>query len=126
MGNKAHGSGRLTDEDHRRIYEMAEQGKKANQIAKLIKRHQSTVSWFMYSQGLQAPAYNSNRPTTYIRKGRVVRLFTRDEDVFITALRIQGFNHERIAAITSKRFNTERSAHVIKCRLIMLAAREEE
>ena len=121
-----HGRGRLTDEDRARIHELAARGMKSGAIAREIKRHPSTVSWFMYSEGLQAPRPTPSTGSSYVRNGRIVRRFSLEEDTFIEALRIQGYSHEAIAEHASKRFSTERSAHVIKCRLIMLAARDVE
>lgn len=63
-------------------------------------------------------------PEPYQRNGRMVVLFTRDEDAFITALRIQGFGPRKIAELTTKRYGNQRSHHTIACRLVMLAARE--
>jgi len=119
-----HTRGRLTDADRARIHELAERGLKAGRIARIIKRHPSTVQWFMYSQGLSAPA-SVEKPFSYVRNGRTVHRFTSHEDAFIEALRIQDYSYEEIARNASKRFGTERSAHVVKCRLIMLASRED-
>jgi len=120
-----HGRGRLTDEDRDRIDEAAAKGMKAGAIAREIKRHPATVSWYMYSAGLKAPGPSPEKPCSYERNGRVVHRYTHDEDVFIQALRIQNYPLARIAEITSKRFGTARTAHTIECRLIMLAARED-
>lgn len=120
-----HGRGRLTDEDRDRIDELAGQGMNARAIAREIKRHPCTVAWYMYSAGLKAPGPTPEKPSSYVRNGRVVHRYTRDEDAFIQVLRIQSYPLTRIAEITSKRFGTARTAHTIECRLIMLAARED-
>jgi hypothetical protein len=120
-----HGRGRLTDDDRIRIDELAEQGMTAGAIAAQIKRHPSTVQWYMYSSGLKAPAPTPDAPKSYMRNGKLVHRFTGTEDALIQALRLQGFGLELIAEQCCKRFGTARTAHTIKCRLIMLAARED-
>jgi hypothetical protein len=120
-----HGRGRLTDDDRVRIDELAEQGMKAGAIAARIKRHPSTVQWYMYSSGLQAPSAAPEKPASFMRNGKIVHRFTHGEDVLIQTLRLQGFSTELIAEQCCKRFATARTPHTIKCRLIMLAARED-
>lgn len=119
-----HGRGRLTDADRELITALADQGMKAPAIAKAIKRHPATINWFMYSSGLQAPKHNPNRPASYMRGGRCVRAFSPDEDVFIEALRVQDYSPREIAEYANKRFSTGRTHHTVRCRLVMLAARE--
>lgn len=124
MSNVAHGRGRLSEADRDRIFELAEKKFSAGRIAQLIKRHQSTVLWFMYCNGLQAPRPNT-KPITYTRgDGVVVHRFTDEEDVFIESLRTQGMRPDDIAARAAARFGTMRKHHSIRCRLKMLASRE--
>lgn len=113
----------MTEADHRRIDELAEKQFSVGRIAQLIGRHKSTVNWYMYCNGLRAPK-KREKPLNYIRNGVSVYRFTDEEDVFIQALRIQGFTPEEIAGHASARFGTERKHHSIRCRLKMLAARE--
>jgi IS30 family transposase len=120
-----YGRGRLTDADKERIFKLAGDGLGSGRIAREIKRHPGTVLWFMYRNGLHAPRYHANRPRVYTRGGRTVRAFSPEEDAFITALRIQDYSYKDIARLTSHRFRTERSGHVIQCRLVMLAARDD-
>jgi len=115
--------GGLSADDHAEISDRAERGQKAQQIARAIGKHPSTVQWFMYSAGLAAPRQRDN-PEPYLRGGRIVRPYSREEDAFIEALRIQDYSLAKIAELTNKRFATERSYHTIQMRLIMLAARE--
>lgn len=116
--------GGLSPDDHRRIFDLAERGWKSHRIAREIEKHPSTVQWFMYRNGLKAPGYP--RQTASIRNGRVLKPFTPEEDAFITALRIQGFGPTKIADLTTKRFGHPRSFHTIACRLVMLAARDDD
>lgn len=125
MKNAHHGSGRLTDADHERIYQLAERGLGAGIIARELGRHPSAVQWFLYSEGLRAPVQLADgKPSRYMRNGRTVYLYTQEEDAFIEALRIQSFDFHKIAELSSKRFGIERKAHSVQCRLIMLAARD--
>lgn len=126
MASVAYGSGRLTDGDRERIQELAERGLKAGRVAQLIKRHQSTVYWYMISNGLTTPREPAAKPSAYVRNGRTVRHYSADEDAFIQALRIQNFSCRQIAHAASTRFGTERSEHSIQVRLVMLAARDLE
>jgi IS30 family transposase len=121
-----YGRGRLTDADKQRIFELHSNGMGPCRIARAIKRHPATVNWFMYRTGLRAPRYHANRPQSYVRNGRTVRAFSPEEDAFITALRIQDFGFTEIARLANQRFGTERGVHTIHCRLVMLAAREDE
>lgn len=121
----AFGRGRLTPDDHTRITELAEKGMKPGRIAQLIKRHQSTVYWFMISRGLVAPRPSPERGTSYIRNGKACYRFSAAEDAFVQALRVQQFNLVDIARMASKRFGTSRTRHGIEVRLIMLGARED-
>lgn len=116
--------GRLTEEDRQKIRELAEQGLGPQKISHVIRRHPSTVSWFMYSDGLRAPGRSPTAASSYFRNGRLVHRFTEAEDALIEALRVDGLSFAEIAARATERFSTNRSAHVIQCRLIMLAARE--
>lgn len=121
------GSGRLTESDRARIEEFAEKGLSSGQIAQRLRRHQSTVQWFMYRNGLCAPKpLPEGRQLTYTRNGRTVTRYSQEEDAFIQALRLQGLSMDKIAELSSKRFNIDRKHHSVRCRLIMLGAREDE
>ncbi|MHB8286192.1 MAG: hypothetical protein ACYDD1_16160 [Caulobacteraceae bacterium] len=96
---------------------------KAGQIAQRLLKHPSTVTWFMYCNGLQAPAYSRVR-TFRRRSGLVVKPFSPAEDAFIEAQRADGAKPLQIAELTSAHFQFPRSSHTIRCRLVMLAARE--
>lgn len=113
----------MTDADHRRIEELAAKTFTAGRIAQILRRHPSTVQWYMYCNGLLAPR-KLEKPITYVRNGVRVHRFTDEEDTFIEALRIQDYTPVEIAAAAAKRFGTERKHHSIRCRLKMLAARE--
>lgn len=115
--------GGLSKTDHEMIFTLAGRGWKSTRIASAIEKHPSTVQWFMYRHGLQAPEYREDAKP-YTRNGRVVVPFSREEDAFIEALRIQGYGPRKIADLTTKRFGHQRSFHTISCRLVMLAARE--
>lgn len=113
----------LTAADHARILELAEAGMTCNAIARELGKHAATVQWFLYREGLRAPT-QIEQPKSYSRGGRTIHRFTSLEDAFIEALRIQDYTTKQIAEFATKRFGTNRSPHTIRCRLIMLAARE--
>lgn len=115
----------MSPADKQRIRVLASRGLGATVIAADIGRHPSTVNWFMYSDGLRAPK-QTDQPSSYLRNGRRVHRFTRAEDAYIVEQRLAGEHYTRVAELASLRFGTERTAHVIRCRLIMLAALEEE
>lgn len=115
----------MTDSDRARIDDLAGKKLTCGRIAQLIGRHPSTVKWYMYCNGLSAPA-KLEKPIVYVRNGVRVHRFTDAEDTFIQALRIQGFTPFEIACSAAARFGTERKHHSIRCRLKMLAARDLE
>lgn len=114
----------MTATDRQQIEELAAKRFSCGRIAKLIGRHPSTVKWFMYCNGLSAPK-KLDQPKMYVRGDVRVHRFTDEEDTFIQALRLQGSKPEEIAMRASIRFGTERKHHSIRCRLKMLAARDE-
>lgn len=116
--------GRLTDAERARIIELAEGGASSCAIARELNRHQSSVGWLLYSEGLRAPKPAEN-PKPYQRGGVTVQRFSAEEDAFIEALRTQEYSVSKIAELSSKRFEIRRTAHAVRCRLVMLAAREE-
>jgi hypothetical protein len=116
--------GRLTEDDREKIRELAEQGLGPQKISHVVRRHPSTVNWFMYSEGLRAPRPSPDTPSSYLRGGRRVHRFTAAEDALIESLRVDGLAFPEIARRASEQFSTARTPHVIQCRLIMLAARE--
>lgn len=115
--------GGLSEECQARIFELAERGWAASRIARDLRKHPSTVQWFMYRSGLKAPEYRKTEP--YYRGGRLVVPFSPEEDAFIVALRVQDYSPRKIAELASKRFGHDRNNHTVRCRLVMLAARED-
>lgn len=115
---------RLSEGDRARITDLAEKGLTSGRIAQMTGWHPSTVAWFMYCHGLKAP---TRRPPArpYERRGVVVRQYSREEDAFISVLRVQGYSYQKIAELSSKRFAAARKWGSIRNRLIMLAAIED-
>lgn len=97
----------------------------ASRIAREIRKHPSTVGWYMYKTGLRAPSYNRLRTEPYVRGGRMIYPYLALEDQFIVERRVDGLSYEAIAQLCSARFGRPRSAHGINVRLTMLAARDE-
>lgn len=112
--------GRLSPEEEAEIERLGHLT--AAQIALRLNRHPGTINFAMHRLGLKAPV---DRDFSYIRGGRRVRSFTRDEDTFIETLRVQAYSTPEIAAIVSKRFGHPRSSHTILIRLKMLANRDQ-
>ena len=116
-------AGGLKPEHHERIFALADKGWKAPRIAREIRKHPSTVGWFMYRHGLRPPrSVEVGHEVT--RNGQTVRGFSRDEDVLMQALRVQDLSCREIAAIVSRRFGHPRNHHTVACRLVMLAGQE--
>ena len=113
--------GRLTAEECARIAALADKPLTCGQIALRLNRHPATVYQNMVSHGLRAP---NLRSFDYIRNGRRVRSFSRDEDAFIEALRCQNYKCREIADLCGKRFGHPRSTATIAIRLRMLASLE--
>lgn len=120
------GYGALTDDDKARIEDLAAAGLNAYQIAEKIERHQSTVQWFMYANGLQAPKPAPQKATSYVRNGRVVHRYSAAEDELIASLRRDGLGLTAIARRANEQFGTGRTAHTVHVRLTMLGARDDE
>lgn len=117
----------LSEADRERVTELAEAGFSAKRIGAVLGKHHSTVQWCLYSSGLRAPSYGSNPGGSYTRRdGRVVHRFSPAEDRYIEQLRVEGLALRDIARKASERFGTQRTHHTIRCRLVMLAAREED
>ncbi len=115
----------LTEDDKEVIRQFAEQGLGPDRIAKVVKRHPSTVNWFMYRDGLKAARPAPATQLTYVRNGYTVYRYTDAEDEFIEKMRTGGAGPTAIARAASERFGTSRTAHGISVRLTMLAGRDE-
>lgn len=111
--------GGLSDDDRDRIHELFEEGLGPNRIARKLQKHPSTVSWFMYRQGLVRGEGGPGR--AYMRNGRPVRPFTAEEDAKMLALRLEGMGIRQI----TRALGTNRRPESVSIRLAMLAARED-
>lgn len=117
--------GGLTDAHRERIAALIEEGWKAPSIAREIRKHPSTVQWYLYASGLRAPEHRPNAQP-YRRGERWVYPFSPGEDALIEILRTEGLGFGAIAEQASARFGTVRSYHTIRCRLVMLGARDDD
>ncbi|WP_448952178.1 hypothetical protein [Labrys neptuniae] len=115
--------GGLSDRDKEMIFALAARKYGSGRIAQMIEKHPSTVQWFMYRNGLKAPG--DNHRAVYHRNGKEVRPFSREDDAFISVLRLQGYGPTKIADLIGKRTGYPRNKHTIAQRLVMLASREE-
>jgi len=114
--------GGLSVQDRERIFELAERGWTAGRIGSTLRKHPSTVRWFMYRSGLATPNYG-RLPS--VRGTRIVKPFTPEEDAFISGLRTTGYAVRNIAWAATKKFGHPRSPHTVACRLVMIAALQE-
>ncbi|TCN30303.1 hypothetical protein [Sinorhizobium americanum] len=113
--------GRLSADELSAIEGLAERGLNAGQIAMRLNRHRATVHFAMTTLGLTTP---TERAFRYTRNGSEVVSFSKEEDAFISVLRVQGFTSTKIADLVGKRYGHRRSAATIRIRLMMLANRE--
>lgn len=114
-------TGRMVPEERAAIEQMAERGLSAPQIAQRLNRHSGTINFAMHALGLKAP---QERTFDYVRNGVRVVSFSREEDAFIEALRVQAFTTTKIGELCAKRFGHPRSAATVGTRLKMIANRE--
>lgn len=116
-------TGRLSEAERDQIVHMAELGMRAGHIARVLQRHPGTINFAMHALGVQKLTL---RKFNYKRNGREVRSFSREEDAWITALRIQGYSTTKIAMLATLRWGHPRNAATIGIRLKMLASLEDE
>ena len=115
--------GKLSSDEECEIITLAERRLTPGQIARRINRHPGTVNFAMHRLGARTLA---EREFEYERNGVTVHSFSREEDAWITALRIQGYSITKIAELGTKRFGHPRTPATISMRLTMLANREDE
>lgn len=113
--------GRLSPEEKRQIETLAERGLAPGQIAFRMNRHPGTINFAMTCMGLRSPVERSFR---FRRNGSEVVSFSKEEDAFIVALRVQRYTTAKIAELVEKRYGHKRSPATIGIRLKMLANRE--
>lgn len=113
--------GLLTPAENEQIAALADRGFSAGRIALKLNRHPVTVSYAMHRLGVRTLVL---KDFDYVRNGVRVKSFSRDEDAFLTALRVQGYPVTKIAELVTKRFGHKRSAHTIGVRLILLSNAE--
>ena len=114
--------GRLSDEERTEIERLAELGWKAKAIARTLDRLPQTVSNRMTTAGLRCPV---DRSFSYLRNGKPVRSFSREEDAEIERLSVQRLSASRIATACEQKFGYRRMPATINTRLRMIATREE-
>lgn len=117
-------SGGLSDEDKVTIERLASSLKKPapGPIARRISKHPNTVWWYMVTRGLIQREIKYDQRQTYVRNGRTVYRYTREQDARIVELRRQGKSRREIAEIVSVEFGIHRDKHSIEVRLTMLGA----
>lgn len=110
--------GRLTQAENERVIELADAGLTAGRIAQRLNRHPVTINYAMHRLGVRTVVL---REFDYLRKGVRVKSFSRKEDAFLVALRVQDFKVGKIAEMVTTRFGHHRSAHTINVRLVLLS-----
>ena len=115
-------AGGLSDRDREAIFNLADAGLKAWSIARRLRKHPSTVSYFMYRNGLKQLAAKRRQP--FRRGGVLVIPFSEEEDDFIQEKSIDGISASRIAAMMEPRFGVPRSRDAVTSRLMLLASDE--
>lgn len=114
--------GRLTSAENEQILELAERGFSSGRIAQKLNRHPVTISYAMHRLGCRKLVLKT---FSYVRNGVLVKSFSREEDAYITALRIQDYPTTKIAELVTKRFGHPRSPHTINVRLVLLSNLDE-
>jgi len=114
--------GLITDDEKEQIVDLAERSLSASQIARRLNRHPCTVGYAMHRLGVRTLSFKS---FSYMRAGRPVRSFSREEDAYLTALRVEGLSTPKIARLVSQRFGHPRTAHTIHVRLGLLSNVED-
>jgi hypothetical protein len=122
--SKAYGHGKLTDDDKRRIAEMHDRGRKCGPIARALRRHQATVSWYMYQQGMRIAPPCPEVARSWMRGSKVCWTYDRKEEQRAIALRKEGKTFMEIADILNAEFNRDRNWHSVHVRLVMSSSRE--
>lgn len=117
----------LTRDQVAKIVELrSERGLGLAEIAEKMDCSIGSVSWALLREGAERkgdhpPAKSSpEQPVSYQRNGRVVRLFTADDDALLLELEALGLNPAQIG----KRFDPVRLPNTITGRLRTLARRE--
>lgn len=101
----------LSEEQIERIIALREKGRGYGAISKEIGCGVSTVHWHCLKNGVIPPHGTkirraSHHQRTVMRSGRVVRMFTTEEDALIKALDIQGYKPGVIAKRLKRRRNS--------------------
>lgn len=113
--------GRLSKAELEQITELGEAGWRSGRIAVKMHRHPATVTYAMHRLGLRELTH---RDFAYQRNGVLVKSFSREEDDYLTALRVEGLSVCKIAPLVTARFGHRRSAHTINVRLVLLSNAE--
>ncbi len=111
----------ISEADQQKIVDLAERRLNSGQVAQRLGLRRSRVHNFMATHGLHAAR---QRAVACMRNGKPLRSFSPEEDVWIEALRVQGYTCEKIGALCGKRFGHPRTAATISIRLRMLASRD--
>lgn len=113
--------GRLSVPEHQDVAAVHDRGLTSGQIAVRLNRHQGTISNELVRIGARPP--QQCRTKTYRRGSSIVKPFSPEEDIWIEALRVQGYTWAKIGELCRKRYGHARTPATIGTRLRQLAAR---
>lgn len=89
------------------IAERRENGHTLAQIAQELNVSESCVYWHCITNGIEGKKqYRKRAQSSYMRKGKEVRVFTPEEDQRLVDLDLQGLNYSRIARMMGRSRNT--------------------
>jgi hypothetical protein len=110
--------GPMSEAELERSAELFQNGYSTGRIAALLGRHRSTVNWALQRMGLKPPQMLERR--AFLRKGREVRPFTREEDELLLRRRREGVPYRAILEEMEQRFGYRRMQNTVRMRLIQL------
>jgi hypothetical protein len=116
--------GRMTPQEKAQIDQLAGSLRRPtpSAIARRLKRHPSTVNWYMITRGLVDRSVTYGRQRASVRRGRALNPYTPQHDRRLVELRRSGVRFRAIAETLTREFGVPRKPHSVRIRAIMLAA----
>lgn len=116
--------GRMTADELCQLDTLADRGMGPAEVARRLNRHPATIAWQFIIRGHKEFKPRAAIPDSYKRGSVTVIRFKPEEDAFIEAKRVQGFNCAEICDFVREKFGHRRSPHTILMRLKVLACAE--
>lgn len=116
--------GRMTAQEKAQIDQLAGSMRRPtpSAIARRLKRHPSTVNWYMITRGLVERRVCYGRRRAGVRRGHTLNPYTAEHDRRLVELRRSGAKFRTIAEVLTREFGLPRNQHSVRIRAIMLAA----